>query len=382
MSTIDTASAIKTSTSLRDVCEMGWDALVAGGDLYLASPWLRVEERIAPVQPTYLLSQVEGRLAAGLTCYRLGPDTPPWPFARIDAFITRLLKEAGHDATAAEPLLKRTLPTLLCGGRRPGHTRLLLAPHLDDIARRERTTHVLEAVEESGQHRGAASLSFLYIDEDDRITRDVLRERGYIEFPSARASRLTVPASFDQYLEDLPVKRRSAVRTERQKLEAAGITYHTRPLTEDLIQEILPLELALYAKYETEFPPHEAAKLHRTVAEVLGDRVQVLTAEHDGKIRGFVVLIRWQDTLYARQAGFDYEFQGNLPLYFGLIFYATLEYAIAHGARFIEYGIGSEQAKVYRGCHVRQQYGYVNVFNAADHAALRGILEQAGLCAG
>lgn len=367
-------ATIETGTSLRDMCAAGWERLVGDTDLYLSPGWLGVEEQISSLTPTYLLATIDRRAAAGLTCYLLGADTPAWPFARIDAVLARLLAERSHPDTCAESLLPRLLPTLLCGGRRPGHSRLLLRPDLDEDDRGELVQQMLETAEEVGAQGGAASLSWLYVDDNDRLLRSALSERGYAAFPSAIASQLIVPPDFDYYLRSFQKSKRDTIRNERKKLAAAGIEYRARPLSEELISQILPLELALYEKYGTLFPPADAQRLHQAVSQLLGEQAQVLTAEQGGKVRGFIVLVRCGQTLFVRQCGFDYEFQGRLPLYFGLLFYAAIEYASAVGAHVLEYGISSEQAKASRGCQQRQQYGYVKVMRPEDHAAVCQLL--------
>jgi len=366
---------IQTTTSLDMACTLGWDTLIGAFDLYLSSPWLRVEQRIAALPPTYLIGEDNGNPVLGLTCHVLGTETPAWPFARIDAFFLRLLKEAGCANSDTEQVLRRTLPTILCGGRRPGHTRLLLAPLLNETARRRCVCQTLNEVSVFGQSNGAASLSFLFIDENDQVLREVLREEGFIEFKSAVPSRMTVPVDFEHYLQRFSKHRRCSIQAERKILQEAGITYQALPLTPALIEKILPLELALNEKYGTLFPATEAARLHHAVADVMGDSVQVLTAQQGGKIRGFMVLVRQGNTLFGRQAGFDYEFQGHLPLYFGLVFYAAIEYANQVGATSIEYGISSEKAKASRGCEQRQQYGYVKVFDKDDHNRVSELLQ-------
>jgi len=362
-------SLIQATTSLDEAVMHGWDELIGTFDLYLSSSWLRVEEQIAALSPTYLIGGYEGKPTIGLTCHALGSETPAWPFARIDAFLLRLLKGRGNVTDDTQHVLSRTLPTILCGGRRPGHTRLLLAPELDETTQRQEVQQIINEAEVFGFDHGAASLSFLFVDESDQVVRDMLLENGFAEFKSAIPSRMAVPTNFEDYLRRFGKRRRWSIQAEYKSLQEAGITYEVLPLTEALIEDILPLEQALNEKYGTLFSATEAARLHHAVAEVLGERVQVLTAQQGGKIRGFIVLVRQGNTLFGRQAGFDYEFQGqkHLPLYFGLAFYATIEHAAQVGATYIEYGVGSEQAKALRGCEQRQQYGYIKVFDSSDH---------------
>jgi len=367
---------IQTTTSLAEACSLGWDNLVGAFDLYLSSPWLQVEEHIAALPPNYLIGECNSKPAMGLTCHILGIDTPAWPFARIDAFLLRLLKEKEGVTDDIEQILMKTLPTILCGGRRPGHTRLLLAPGLDETTQRQCVHQILNEAKVFGRHNGAASLSFLFVDEDDQVLRETLIEDGYAEFKSAVPSRLDVPVDFAHYLQRFSKHRRWSIQAEQKTLQEAGITYQALPLTPMLIEEILPLELSLYKKYGTLFPATEAARLHHAVAQVMGDDAQVLTAQQGGKIRGFMVLVRRGNTLFSRQAGFDYEFQGHLPLYFGLVFYAAIKYASQVGASSIEYGISSEKAKASRGCKQRQQYGYIKVFDKDNHKLVSEVIEK------
>src|SRR5579884_78507 len=246
MNATQTEFQLQASTSLQAVRSQGWDELVGSFDLYLSTPWLSVEERIASLPPTYLTGKIGDRLSAGLTCYALGPDTPAWPFARIDAFIARLFREAGRECKAASALLSRTLPTQLCGGRRPGHTRLLLAAGLDEDTRRMLARHLLGEAERLARQREAASLSFLYVDEEDHVLRQALLAAGFAEFPSAIAARMQVPADLDHFFGQFSGHRRRRIQKERRVLQEAGIEYRALPLTKEVIEEILPLELALY----------------------------------------------------------------------------------------------------------------------------------------
>jgi predicted N-acyltransferase len=243
-------------------------------------------------------------------------------------------------------------------------------------ARARWTSRIVAATEELARDAGARSVSLLYVEEHDRGLRDALGEAGFVELPSALSARLELSgATFEDYLQHLKPKRRSKVRHEQRQLEAAGVSFEVRALDDRLIETIVPLELALYRKYGGGLAEDEVFALHRAVARCMPDRARVLTAEHGGRVRGFVVLIRWGSTLYARQGGFDYDFQGRLPLYFGVVFYAAVEHALATGMKRIEYGIGSAAAKASRGCHIRRQFGYVKVFDPAVYAPLERLAQ-------
>lgn len=365
------AIEVRASASLEDAVAAGWESLVDDFELYASLPWLRVEQRLSAEQRLYLVGVADGVPFAGLTAHVFDHGTPPWPFARIDAVLRRVVHDAG--AATDQHVFEHLLPTVLLGGRRPGHTRLLVAPHLDEPGRRAVARTMLDAAERLAAERGLASLSWLYVDEHDQLLRDALADAGYLEFGSAIASNLAVHGSFDGYMKSLVSHKRSNILRDQRQLAAAGIRYDVRPLTPELIEAILPLETSLYEKHGTLFPPDEARRLHAAVAAELGDDAQALVGLGDDAIRGFVMLLRRGDMLYARQVGFDYEFQSNqrnVPLYFGVLFYAAVEYAARIGASRIEYGISSEKAKASRGCMTRRQYGYVKLLDAHAHAAL------------
>lgn len=68
-----------------------------------------------------------------------------------------------------------------------------------------------------------------------------------------------------------------------------------------------------------------------------------LTAEQGGKIRGYVITVRWRDALLLRSARFDYEFKDRLAPYYGLVFYHVEDYALTSPARRVFYSIESTE---------------------------------------
>jgi hypothetical protein len=364
------------AASLEEARAAGWDELLESGDLYQSTRWLAVERELAAVPTTYLCAH-RGTAVAAMSVGLLDRDAAPGSFGRIDRVLHRVAADrAPAIADGAEPLLERMLPTVACGGRRPGYSRLVLAGELDPAERARLAHRLLAEAEGWARVQSARSLSFLYVDESDDVLRDALRRAGFAEFASAESSRLLLPGpTFDDYLLRVSSSRRPKILYERRKLDEAGVEFRVRPFDEALVEELLPLELAVYRKYGNDFPEEEARRLHRAVARELGGDARIVTAEHDGAVRGFVVLLRFKDLVYCRQVGFDYDFQRRLPLYFGVVFYAAVDHALACGAAGIEYGVGSGEAKASRGCDVRRQYGYVKVLEGADHGAVRRLLD-------
>jgi len=64
-------------------------------------------------------------------------------------------------------------------------------------------------------------------------------------------------------------------------------------------------------------------------------------------------LIVYRGNAWTHHAGFDYDAQGTLPVYFGVMFYGVMDFAAEHGLRVLDYTFGTEDAKRSRGCQVR-----------------------------
>jgi uncharacterized protein len=371
---------VRILTAASELEPRGWDDdLLRSGDFYLSLTWLQVLESISPVRPFYLIAEDDdGRALAGLTAYLMTRDAPAWDFYRLDRVVRRLAAMPDRDArgfvgvAGREPL--ELMPHLLLGGRHTAHSRLLAARGLPEAARREAARALLAEVASLGREVGARALAFMFVDEDDRL-RDDLDRQGYLPFLHARAGVLDIDfATFDGYLDRLSAHRRRRINTELRSLAAAGVEFRSHPLGE-VVEEITPLGMALETRYGVEGDTVAAARRsHQIVSDALGERAVALTAEQGGKIRGFAVALRHGDSLVLRSSGFDYEFQGRLPLYFGVVYYHVVRYALASGVRRVFYSIESTEAKKSRGCRIVDEYGMVRALDDRAAAALGQVL--------
>jgi uncharacterized protein len=358
----------------------GWDDhLVGSSDFYLSSAWLGLLEAISPVPPFYLIARDgHGRAVAGLAAPLLGRDTPPWDFYRVDRVLRRLAAMPDRDARGIAVVWGREpamlMPSLLLGGRHTSHSRLLLAPGLPATAQQEATDALLDGAGKLGRDLGARSLAFMFVDEDDRLRGD-LERRGYLAFLHAKTGVMDIDfAAFEEYLGRFSPHRRRRIGKELRSFAAAGVVFSQHPLGE-VIEQITPLGMALESRYGVDGDTVAAAqKSLQIVSEAFGERAVALTAEHDGEIRGYVLAIRWNDVLILRSAGFDYEFKGRLPLYYGVVFYNVVDYALASGVRQVLYSIESTEAKKSRGCRIIDEYGMVIGLDDEASAALRQVL--------
>jgi len=332
------------------------------GDLIEVGPTCKVIADSRHRAAVHLVGQDQnGTIRAGLSTYLLDDTFTPSPFVRVDRVLLRLLSYApdgdagphGHD-------LAQLLPTLCCGTRQSADSRMLLRRTLGDRERAETVTEVLRAAEDTAHQLGARSISFLYVDERDAALREGLRDRGFSEFFSAWQCVLDVRwSSFSGYADSFDSHRRRAIRREREKLAAAGIVFTTGRLTPDMVAALAPLELNVTRRYGSPRTRAHIERSLRTIAERLERRALLVTAAQDGQVIGFALFVRSRDHLFIRHVGFDYQRQGRLPVYFGLVFYEPVEYAVRDSVTRIQYGVESYDAKLSRGCMPLPQFGYL-----------------------
>jgi uncharacterized protein len=380
----------------------GWDDLLGSADFGLSSSWLGVLEGVAAVRsvrsadpavqtgtvrPFYVVAADErGRTIAGLAAHMMTRDAPAWDFYRLDRALRRLAALPDRDqrgfvgVRGPEPLV--LMPHLLLGGRQTAHSRLLLASWLPAEQRRQAMMAVLERVEGLGRQVGARALAFMFVDADDPL-RDALAGRGYKSFLHASAGIMDIEfGSFDGYLSRFSAHRRQRIRRELREFSEAGVVFSEHPLGE-VIEQITPLGMALESRYGAEGDTVAAFQASlRVVSDAVGSDAVVLTAEQGGQIRGYVIALRWRDALILRSAGFDYDFKGALPLYYGVAFYHPIQYAISCGLRTIYYGIEAVGAKASRGCRIVDQFGMVQGLDGEAQAALKQVLRAGPLSAG
>lgn len=371
---------VEILTEAAELDRYGWDdRLLRSSDFYSSAAWLKAVEGFNSLPRFYLVATDDrGRALAGLPAHMMTRDGPPYTFYRLDLVLPRVAALPDRDARGVvgvrgrEPLA--LMPHLLIGGRQAAHSRLLLADGLSGAERAEAASVLLDEAVSLGSSVGARALAFMFIDEGDWLLAE-LAGRDYLGFLHASAGVMEIDfTSFDGYLERFSAHRRKRIKSELRSFAAAGVTFSHHRLA-DVLDEVTPLGMALESRYgPTDNNLADARRGHEIVAEMLGERAVALTAEHDGKIRGFVVGLRWQDALVLRGAGFDYEFKGRLPLYFGLAFYHVVEYALACGLRRVYYSIEATQAKRSRGCRIIDEYAMVRGLDDEASDALRRVL--------
>jgi predicted N-acyltransferase len=361
---------------VQDVSAEQWDKLIGPRGFYAATPWLRHAEATATTPPFYFTARSVRQHVANLVAYPLEAGTP-YVFCRADRIVDRVHQQAAGGPAAWAP---GVMPSLTCGGRNPSHTKAGISPELSGSEQRQALGAIATAATEQACAEGLHSIAFLYVDDDDSALRSVLGEQGFTALPADTAYSLAVPAdgSFGSYLARFNQRRRVKIKRELRALEEAHVTYRTQPLTAELAERIAPLEMALYAKHGTPADEQAFMQVMHSIAANTSGTTRVTTAHIDGQLCGFVLFFTHRAQMYARQAGFDYELQGNAPVYFGLVYYELLRIALAERVTDIHYSTGSGLVKISRGCVPREQIAYVKALTPLVNHELRALGELTG----
>ncbi|MGW1074008.1 GNAT family N-acetyltransferase [Streptomyces sp. NPDC002537] len=372
--------AVWRTDTVADAVRQGWDALVDPDDLFRTPGWLSLESEQTNIPPVFYLAGDEpGTPEAALPCFPLDATSEAWPFMRADLFLRQLAEQYALETDGTtEAALDGLLPTRLCGGRRVPNTRVLTAPDLPEERRPRLIDELVAAAEDDARENAAASVSFLFVAESDRDLRQTLAGRGYAEFPTARYSTLHLPApGFDAYLGLIAANRRRKLRYERRQLADAQVTFEVEPLTPELTRQLVPLLRQHGGKYGHDYAEESLTRNLELHDRHCGDDLRVITGRSaDGVVRGFSLVVRRGSRLYVRQTGYDYEWQGKLPLYFALCYYEPVEYASRIGATALDYAVASEATKLSRGCTLEQRYGYLKVFDDKARSETERLLDR------
>lgn len=342
----------------------GWPDLVGVQDFFQTPRWLAVQERTGGTRLEYLVRRCAGRAIAGLVT-AWADESVPWLLARPDTLLEYARRDGldgaqrCRDAVPGD-LATALLPSLVCGGRHLGCTRVLARPEAD----RSDLEALVQRAEQLAEDRGAASVCFPHVDVRDAGLVTLLEDRGYDWHTCAHYCWLPVPAGgFEEYLAGMTQHRRRRVRLERRTLASAGVRVDIEPLSAALTPRLGELDAMLLAKYGNPADASRSAALFAGIGAVMGDDALVSLARLDGRIIGFGLVLRssarGEQQWFGHRAGFDYARQGQLPLYHEVLYYRVLEEAAAAGATVLHAGIGSTDAKLARGCLASEQRSFL-----------------------
>jgi hypothetical protein len=155
-------------------------------------------------------------------------------------------------------------------------------------------------------------------------------------------------ATFEEYERVLSSGRRGIVRRDLRRLREAGLRLATARLA-DRLEEVPRLLDVVQRRHGVPSDPTQIrANLEGVLASGLGDQALVFEARRGGELVAACVAYEFRGTLYLRSVGLREE-GAPAGAYFGVMFYAPIEHAIARGLTRIHLGTQSLRAKLLRG---------------------------------
>jgi uncharacterized protein len=313
-----------------------WDDL-AGPHFYSTSAWLRLCASGQGARAGAAVSRASSHVAA-VPVYEL--TAPPSPLYRWDEILS------ARGLPCPPPL------GLLIGPRLGYQAHILLSRDADAV------TAVAGVVDEVRRlHRlcpdETCGCVAMYLSTADAVAARaagvealpvLLEADSWIEVP---------PGGWEEWLDSLSSKRRSTVRREMLRFEAAGYQVEHLALA-DCYERLGALAAATELKYGHAAEPEDYAAILRRHIEGTGDEARVAVCSRDdaGPV-GFCLYYRLGDTIFLRWAGFDYARLAGAAEYFNLVFYSQIMLAAATGARWVHAGITAREGKALRGAQLR-----------------------------
>jgi uncharacterized protein len=327
--------ATRCLTSLAAVEPQSWDALDDEQSPFLSHAFLALLERTGCVggrtgwQPSHLLIEDATKLRGAVPAY---VKDHSWGEFVFDFGWAQAYARHGLNYY---PKLVCTVPFTPATG-----ARLL---HRDDDGPGLGAA-LIGAIEERVRTQRLSSAHALFVAERDRaafesagwlLRRDCQfhwRNRGY--------------ADYEAYLATFTAEKRKKTRRERRRCSENGITFETRhgdELDEARLDLIYDLHRRNFVAHGHE--PYLNRAFFRAVAPLLGRRMMVKLAIHDGAPVAVAVFFRSRSALYGRYWGALEDFHS---LHFETCYHQGIEYCIEHGLSTFEPGTQGEH-KVARG---------------------------------
>lgn len=183
---------------------------------------------------------------------------------------------------------------------------------------------------------------------------------------------------YDAYLSALPARRRRRLNEDRRRTAATGIDIELLDLADlpghaPRLAELVGLSREKYGAAEQ--PSHAEAVL-RQLPDA-GVAIRCWAARRDSEIVGTCVGIPKGNRLFIKWVGFDYAaLPDDNGLYFTMMFDEPVRRAFADGMRFIEFGMGSHEAKAKRNCESRRVRTAFLTLDPALRAPVKELLSE------
>ena len=359
------AVAIKIVKSLSEVSPEAWDAC-AGTD----NPFIR---------HAFLSALEDSGSATGETGWLGQHLVIEDPAGGIAACAPLYLKNHSYGeyvfdwgwADAYERAGGRYYPKLQCAVPFTPVTgpRLLVNQALPDGQRREMRLTLIAGMAQLAQNLGVSSLHVTFPTEDEW---EAFGSAGYLQRIGQQFHWENKGfKTFDDFLGELSSRKRKNIKKERRAVHDADLDIRVLEGA-DITEAHWDAFFQFYM--DTTDKKWGQAYLTRRFFSLLGERlgraVVLIVVEKDGRPVAGALNLRGSDTLYGRNWGCvaDYKF-----LHFEACYYQAIDYAIAHGLKWVEAGAQGPH-KVQRGYLPRRTFSAHWIADKGFRDAVSGFL--------
>ena len=361
----------KIKTNVNQINLDEWKEIEGIRTIGLSIEMLRTLAIARPKRCIYPMVYKDERLIAGTISYFLEKASSPSRWLRLDMLMQDALETGGSKIPDGLDLM--VMPTLQVGAHASNDERLLILNNLSREERLEAISTLLVAAEKAAKDDGCKSINLPYVNPEDHDLTNLLFEHGYISFPSLWSCIMDVKwTNFDEYLDSFKSRRRGSIRRERRMVSESDFIIAEEPLTEELAKEFEVLKGNVDAKYHGEGARQPLTDTSYTLvlAQECSDKTFAITARQNGELIGCIIAFIAGDTIISAIWGGDYDALGSIPVYYEIVYYRILEYAMKHGLRRVEIGAAAYQAKLARGFQAMRNDAYVKVFDLNNHQIL------------
>lgn len=332
-------NSVKAQTTFGGLSTEKWDQL-AGKHFYSTSKWLQYCSADTGVRGDAVVSY-DGDVPAWAVPVRELGGLPLWSRYRWNDH----LKEAGL------PLLDPQ--GILAGASEGFQTHFLSSEGHDSIAALTNLISELRKFCDSGDRLDMNACVAMYVTSENL---PALRSAGITAEPVLLDldAWIRVPdGGWPAWLDSFTPKRKRKLRSEDRNFRAAGYKIVHMRLAE-CYQKLGAASAGLLRKYGHETTPEaEVADLGRVAGALTEEAKVAVIYLGGGDPVGFCIYYLWQDTVFLRWAGFDYDRMVGAAEYFNLLYYTHLRRAPELGIRWIHAGATAPAAKALRGAELR-----------------------------
>lgn len=226
------------------------------------------------------------------------------------------------------------------------------------------TRKVINIITQIGESLGCTFISFLYLDASNNLFQSLISDKRYTKFRQPPTAYLKLKwENFDEYLDSFSSHRRNAIRRDIKRYEQGRIISSIRRLEELSTSTLASLLNQTINKYEFNQDKSKSLKWcedYINHLKIIKLPNYVFIALLDEEVVGFSLWFHYRDSFLGRVVGFDYSKLGHTSLcYQNIAFYYPIFHAIELKIKRLEFGLGTLETKVFRGCGLLQNFSFV-----------------------